>query len=151
MIRDVNPVSGSFFYPFRIQGLKRPRIADLDPQHCLDLLTWDTWGGVSRSPCRRVVDTYWHLCGQPFFLPLSHILLKILGLLPVFWSMILFSFLISSSVAAAWAVLWSLQLDILQQFFERLLTVRRSCSLWKTIPVLNCPYCKRVFSDVRRM
>ncbi len=23
------------------------------------LLTWDTWGGVSRSPCRRVVDTEW--------------------------------------------------------------------------------------------
>ncbi len=47
-------------------------------------LTWDTWGGVSRSPCRRVVDTYWHLCGQPFFLPVSHILLEILGLPPVF-------------------------------------------------------------------
>ncbi len=51
------------------------------------LLIWDTWGGVSRSPCRRVVDTYWHLCGQPFFLPVSHILLKILGLPPVFFGL----------------------------------------------------------------
>jgi hypothetical protein len=106
---------------------------------------------VSRSLCRRVVDTYWHLCGQPFFLPVSHILLKTLCLPPVFWSMFLFSFLINSSVAAAWAwaVKWSLHIDILQQFIERLLTVRRSCSLWKIIPVLHCPYCKRVFSDVR--
>ncbi len=38
---------------------------------------------MSRSPCRSVVDTYWHLCGQPFFLPVSHILLKVLGLPPV--------------------------------------------------------------------
>jgi hypothetical protein len=29
------------------------------------LLTWDTWGGVSRSPRRRVVDTYGLLCGPP--------------------------------------------------------------------------------------
>ncbi len=35
------------------------------------VLTWDTWGGVSMSPYRRVVDTYWRLCGRPFFLPVS--------------------------------------------------------------------------------
>jgi hypothetical protein len=35
MILDVHPGSGSNFSPSRIPGLKKYRIPDLDPQHCL--------------------------------------------------------------------------------------------------------------------
>ncbi len=111
------------------------------------LLTWDTWGGVSRSPCRRLVDTYWRLCGQPFFLPVSFFAFTLglstcdvfLFLISVVWKVIL---------AVAWAVSCSLHPDVLQHCLKGLLTIRRYCSFWETIPVLHCLYCKWVLSDV---
>ncbi len=111
-----------------------------------NICTWTTWGGVSRSPCRRIVDKNWRLCGQPFFLHVSFFAFT-LGLSTCDVFLFLISVVWRIAVAVALAVSCSSHPDFLQHCLKGVLTIRRSCSLCEPIPVLHCPYCKWVLSD----
>ncbi len=57
---------------------------------------------MSRFPCGRVVDTYWCLCGQPFFLPVSFFAFT-LGLSTCDVFLFLISVVCRVVVAVSWA------------------------------------------------
>ncbi len=106
--------------------------------------TWDTWGGVSRSPRRCEVDTYGLLCGPPHRY-MSHFLVIPLAFHLSFCKSCQFPFL---SCRANY-VLLHLHLSGFQQCFEGLLTFCCSGTVRKTVSSANCPRSEGIFPDIK--